>query len=120
MICSVVRKRVVTVQQEVEPGGFLQLFNRSTSGRERASCDHGTMICQQNSVMLMRNSSHCLSELLVAWAVVRDQRQRADFHHVVSGDGREHVRRTHIREQETATECVECRWTIAPALARTS
>ena len=66
MICSVVRKRVVTVQQEVEPGGFLQLFNRSTSGRERASCDHGTVICQQNSVMLMRNSSHCLSELLVA------------------------------------------------------
>ena len=50
--------RRVTVQQEVEPGDFLQFFNRRTGGRERAAGDHRTVIGQQHGVVLVRNGSH--------------------------------------------------------------
>ena len=56
------------------------------------------MIGQQHRVMLMRNSSHSLSEFLIAWPVIRDQRQRADFHYVIGGDWREHVCGIHVCE----------------------
>jgi hypothetical protein len=59
----------VTVQQEVEPSGFFQFFNRRPGGRKRAAGDHRTMIGQQHRVMLMCKSLHSLGELLVAWPV---------------------------------------------------
>ena len=65
------KARRVTVQQRVEPGGFLQFFNRRTGGRERAAGDHRTMIGQQHGVVLVRNGSHGLSELFVPGPVIR-------------------------------------------------
>jgi hypothetical protein len=65
------KARRVTVQQGVEPGGFLQFFNRRTGGRERTAGDHRTVIGQQHGVVLVRNGSHGLSELIVPGPVIR-------------------------------------------------
>ena len=56
------------------------------------------MIGQQDCVMLMRNSSHRLSKLLVPWSVIRDQRQCADSHYVVGRDWRQDICGVHVRE----------------------